>query len=166
MESPRAASYDPGESIREAPMATIENHVTRDLVALDAGAPCTEAARVMAAENIGSVAVRDDGRVVGLVTERDLVTRVLAPGVDPALTIREAMRRDVPTVAPTATEAECTAIMRDHGTRHLLVVEGGAPTGIISMRDLIRLMLSEKEWLIEQLHSFIDGHDGPRAVAP
>ena len=146
-------------------MATIERHVTRGLVSLEAGAPCTEAARVMAAENIGSVAVRDGGRIVGLVTERDLVTRVLASGASPALTIRDAMRRDVPTVGPTATETECTAIMRDHATRHLLVVEGGEPTGIISMRDLIRLMLSEKEWLIDQLHTFIDGHDGPRAIA-
>ncbi len=145
-------------------MATIEKHVTRELVALDAGVPCTEAARVMAAENIGSVAVRESGHVVGLITERDLVARVLAPGASPTMAIRDAMRRDVPTVAPTTTENDCLRIMRDHGTRHLLVVEGGEPAGIVSMRDLIQLMLSEKEWLIEQLQSFIDGHDGPRAA--
>ncbi len=146
-------------------MATIESYVTRELVALDAGTPCAEAARVMSSENIGSVAVRDGSEIVGLVTERDLVTRVLAGGTPPTLPIREAMRSGVPTVGPTTTEAHCVSVMRDHGTRHLLVVEGGHAIGIISMRDLIRLMLSEKEWLITQLQSFIDGHDGPRAMA-
>ena len=145
-------------------MATIEHHVTRDLVALDAAAPCSEAARLMARENIGAIAVRDGDEVVGLVTERDLVTRVLAGGADAELPIRRAMRSDVPSVRPTATEAECTALMRDHGTRHLLVTDGERTVGIISMRDVIRLMLAEKEWLIQQLHSFIGGHDGPRAV--
>ncbi len=145
-------------------MATIEKHVTRDLVSLDAGAPCTEAARVMASENIGSIAVCDGGRIVGLITERDLVTRVLADGVAPDRAVRDTMRTDLPTVTPATSEVDCIAIMRDHGTRHLLVTEGGQPVGIISMRDLLRMMLAEKEWLIEQLQSFIDGHDGPRAA--
>jgi CBS domain-containing protein len=145
-------------------MAIIENHVTRELVALDGSAPCAEAARLMTTRNIGSVAVREGGRVVGLVTERDLVARVLAGGAPPHLAIREAMRRDVPAVAPDASEADCIALMRDHSTRHLLVVDDGRTVGVISMRDVIRLMLGEKEWLIGQLQSFIDGHDGPRAA--
>ncbi len=146
-------------------MATIENHVTRELVSLDGAAPVTEAARLMAVRSVGSVAVRDGGRVVGIVTERDLVTRVLAGGAPPTLTIREAMRRDLPVVSPSMTETDCIATMRDHTTRHLLVAERGEVCGVISMRDLLRLMLAEKEWLIGQLQSFIDGHDGPRAVA-
>ncbi|HEX9291531.1 MAG TPA: CBS domain-containing protein [Anaeromyxobacteraceae bacterium] len=146
-------------------MATIERHVTRELVGLDAGTPCSGAARLMKEANIGSVAVRENGRVVGIVTERDLVTRVLADGEAATLPIRDAMRTDLPTVAPSASDAECTALMRDHATRHLLVVEGGEVAGIISMRDVIRLMLDEKEWLIGQLQTFIKGHDGPRTIA-
>jgi CBS domain-containing protein len=146
-------------------MATIEKHITRDLIALEGGVPCAEAARVMAEENIGSVAVREGTSIVGLVTERDLVTRVLAGGAPGDLPIRDAMRTDVPMVTPGSTEADCIAIMRDHTTRHLLVTEQGQTVGIVSMRDLIRLMLSEKEWLIGQLQTFIDGHDGPRAMA-
>ena len=146
-------------------MATIERHVTRDLVALDAGEPCAEAARVMAGESIGSVAVREGSRIIGIITERDLVTRLLAGGASSDLPIRDAMRADLPMVPPTTSDVDCIALMRDHATRHLLVSERGETVGIISMRDLIRLMLSEKEWLIGQLQSFINGHDGPRAAA-
>ncbi len=146
-------------------MATIEKHVTRDLVSLDAEVPCSEAARVMAAENIGSIAVRRGDRVVGLITERDLVVRVLAGSTHPDVGIGDAMRTDVPAVSPDTTETACLALMRDHATRHLLVTERGGTVGIISMRDLVRLMLEEKEWLIGQLQSFIEGHDGPSAIA-
>ncbi|GEJ59328.1 CBS domain-containing protein [Anaeromyxobacter diazotrophicus] len=146
-------------------MATIENHVVRDLVALEGGASCAEAARLMSERGIGAIAVRDGGRVVGVVTERDLVARVLAEGLRPELPIRQAMRTDVPLVTPSTTELDCTALMRDHTTRHLLVAERGEVVGIISMRDVIRLMLDEKEWLIGQLHTFIDGRDFPAAAA-
>ena len=61
-------------------MASIRTHVTRDMVTLDAAAPIREAARLMADRKIGSVAVREGGSIVGLVTERDLVIRVLATG--------------------------------------------------------------------------------------
>jgi len=142
-------------------MPSIESHVTRDLVALDGGMPCSEAARIMTQRLIGSVGVREDGRIVGILTERDLVVRVLADGAPGDLPIRKAMRSDVPTVTLATTDTECTALMRDHATRHLLVAEGGAVVGILSMRDLIRLMLAEREWLIDQLQSFIDGHGRP-----
>ena len=79
-------------------MATIERHVTKHLVALDAITPCREAARLMADKKIGSVAVREGGRIVGVVTERDLVTRVLAAGDNGAMPIGEAMRTDLPRV--------------------------------------------------------------------
>jgi len=146
-------------------MATIEKHVTRDLAVLDGSTPCSEAARLMASERIGSVAVRQGGRVVGLVTERDLVTRVLAQDAPGDLPISAAMRADLPTVPAHLTDVACLALMRDNQTRHLLVGEGAEVQGIVSMRDLIQLMLDEKEWLIGQLQTFIEGHDGPRVAA-
>lgn len=141
-------------------MASIRRHVTREVVALDGGTPIREAARIMAERKIGSVAVRDGSALVGLVTERDLVMTVLARGGDADQAIREAMRPGMPRVTPDATEVECSGLMRDHATRHLLVEEGGRVTGIVSMRDIIRLMLEEKQWMIEQLHTYIRGYDG------
>ncbi len=143
-------------------MATIEKHVTRDVVVVDAETRCSEAARIMAQRKIGSVAVRDGGRIVGLVTERDLVVRVVAESAAGDLPVARAMRTDVPSVSPSSSEASCVALMRDHTTRHLLVAQGGDVVGIVSMRDLIQLMLDEKEWLIDQLETFIDGHGRPR----
>lgn len=138
-------------------MASIRKHVTRDVVTLESGAPIRDAARLMADRKIGSVAVRDDGKVVGLVTERDLVITTLARDGNASMPIREAMRPGVPSVSADANEAECAALMRDNTTRHLLVEEGGRIIGVVSMRDIIQLMLDEKQFLIDQLQTYIDG---------
>ena len=138
-------------------MATIERHVTNALVALDAMTPCREAAKVMRDKKIGSVAVREGNRVVGIVTERDLVARVLAAGDSGAMPIGEAMRTDLPTIRLSTSEAETAELMRTHYTRHLLVEEKGQVVGVISMRDVIQLMLDDKQFLIEQLQTYIDG---------
>ncbi len=138
-------------------MASIRKHVTRDVVTLEAGAPIRDAARLMTDRKIGSVAVREDGKIVGLVTERDLVFTVLARSGNSNQPLREAMRPGIPRVSAEATESECAALMRDHATRHLLVEDKGQIVGVVSMRDIIQLMLDEKQFLIEQLHTYIEG---------
>jgi CBS domain-containing protein len=89
------------------------------------------------------------------VTERDLVRTVLADGRDASSPIRGAMRPGVPHAPANATEEDVAALMRDHSTRHLLVEEGGEIAGVVSMRDIIQLMLDEKQYMIEQLHTYI-----------
>ena len=138
-------------------MATIERHLTREVVGLDSSATCREAARMMAEKRIGAVAVREQGRTVGVVTERDLVYNVLASGGTCEFPISNAMRRDLPFISPDASDAECADLMRVHFTRHLLVAEKGEVVGIISMRDVIQLMLDEKQWLIDELQIYISG---------
>ena len=138
-------------------MAAIRKHVTRDVVTLEAGAPIRDAARMMADRRIGSIAVREDGKLVGLVTERDLVLTVLARSGNATQPLREAMRPGMPRISAEATEVECAAMMRDHQTRHLLVEDRGQVVGVVSMRDIIQLMLDEKQFLIEQLHTYIEG---------
>ena len=138
-------------------MASIRRHVTRDVVTLEAGAPIRDAARLMAEKKIGSVAVREDGAIVGLVTERDLVVSVLARAGNANQPIREAMRAGLPRVPADANESECAALMRDNVTRHLLVEDQGQIVGVVSMRDIIQLMLDEKQFLIDQLHTYIEG---------
>jgi CBS domain-containing protein len=138
-------------------MASIRKHVTRDIVTLESTAPIRDAARLMADRKIGSVAVRDDGRIVGLVTERDLVVSVLARAGNANQPIREAMRSGLPRVGVDATEADCAALMRDNATRHLLVEERDQVVGVVSMRDIIQLMLDEKQFVIEQLQTYIEG---------
>ncbi len=138
-------------------MASIRKHVTREVLSLDAGAPIRDAARLMSERKIGSVGVREDGKLVGLVTERDLVVGVLAGTVQATGPIREAMRSGIPRVKADASEADCAALMRDHTTRHLLVEDKGQIVGVVSMRDIIQLMLDEKQFVIEQLQTYIEG---------
>jgi CBS domain-containing protein len=138
-------------------MATIREYVKTSVVSLEATATAADAARVMTERGIGSVGVIEDGQLVGLVTERDLVGAVLAQGCNADEPIGEAMRRDVPFVSPHAAETEALALMRDHVTRHLLVADGGKVVGVISMRDLVQLMLDEKQYAIDQLEAYIHG---------
>ena len=63
-------------------MASISSYVVRDVLGLEANATCREAAELMSRRHIGAVAVMQDGRIVGLITERDLVTRILSRGLD------------------------------------------------------------------------------------
>ncbi len=139
--------------------ATVQHIVTGDaVVALPADSSIREAAQLMAERKIGSVGVRQEGKLVGLVTERDLVVRVLANGGDASRPMREAMRPGMPRVRLTASEAECTALMRDHGTRHLLVEDGDEVVGVVSMKDILQCMLEERQYLVEQLAAYINGH--------
>src|SRR5215470_12509875 len=115
-------------------MATIERHIARDLVSLPAGASCREAARTMKERKIGAVAVTEDGRVVGLVAERDLALRVVGEGAGPEVPLGEIVRRDGPAVGPRASEKQCADLMRAHHVRHLLVRDAEDVLGLISMR--------------------------------
>ncbi len=138
-------------------MAAIRKQVTREVVTIGATDPLRAAAQLMEERRIGSVVVRDGARYLGLVTERDLMRTVCVLGLDPGRPVREAVRASIPRVSPAATEAETADVMRQHTTRHLLVEEDGEVYGVISMRDIIQLMIDEKEHLIGQLQSYIEG---------
>ena len=146
-------------------MAKIGKHVTRNLVTLDAGTAAKDAASLMSLKKIGSVAVKEGDRIAGLVTERDLVTTVIAGGLDGSTPIRQAMRK-IPAIPSEAQEEEVAEMMRRHNTRHLLVEEGGRVIGVISMRDVIQLMLDDKQFLIGQLHTYIFGRETAENVWP
>jgi CBS domain-containing protein len=138
-------------------MATIRDRVVRNVICLAASATCDDAARVMTEHGIGSVGVRREGKLVGLVTERDLVAQ-MASGADATrTTLEEAMRSQLPSVGSDATDVECAQLMRNRRTRHLAVQEGGEMIGVISMLDLVDLVVEEKQWSIDQLESYIRG---------
>jgi CBS domain-containing protein len=138
-------------------MAKIREHVTCEVITLSSSATIAEAAQLMSERRVGSVAVSEGAEIIGLVTERDLVALVLANGVGADHPVKEAMRAGLPRISIDASESECATLMRDHYTRHLLVEEYGRVAGVVSMRDLIRLMLEEKQFLIEQLETSISG---------
>ncbi|HET7754810.1 MAG TPA: CBS domain-containing protein [Anaeromyxobacteraceae bacterium] len=138
-------------------MASIQKRVVRNVLSLEESTSCAEAARVMAQHGIGSVGVLRDSKLVGLVTDRDLVAAVAMGRPSEATPIGEAMRADLPAVSANASDRECAQLMRNRHTRHLLVKEGDAIVGIISMLDLVDLVVGEKQGQVEELESYIRG---------
>jgi CBS domain-containing protein len=138
-------------------MACIQKRVVRNILSLDESASCAEAARCMADHGIGSVGVRRGARVVGLVTERDILAAVARGQPSEVTPIGEAMRTDLPAVSPQATDRECAQLMRSLHVRHLAVKEREEIVGMISMLDLVDLVVEEKQNQVEELESYIRG---------
>lgn len=138
-------------------MASIQHRFVRNVVSLEASATCADAARLMEAHGFGSVGVCAGGKLVGLVTERDLV-RAAAAGADLArTTLAEALPPDARVVPSTASGAECAELMRTQRTRHLAVREAGEIVGVISLLDLVDLVVEEQQWSVDQLETYIRG---------
>lgn len=100
--------------------------------------PVSKAAKLMAARNVGALLVVVDHRLVGILTERDVVYRVVAPGLDARMTaVSEVMTPAPHTVHPDALFGYALNVMHDNGFRHLPVVENGKLIGIVSARSAL-----------------------------
>jgi CBS domain-containing protein len=111
--------------------------MTPNPVAVDASAPVMKAAEQMRQNNIGDVVVRKDGKVCGIVTDRDIVVRVLAEGKDPKKTKLESIcSSDMLTIAPDQEASDAVKMMRERAVRRLPVVENGDVLGMLSLGDL------------------------------
>jgi CBS domain-containing protein len=111
--------------------------MTTEPVTVDEETPLPEVARLMKEKNIGDVIVAEEDRVRGLVTDRDLVVRVMAEERDPArTTVREVASTDLVTIDPEAEIDEAVRLMRENALRRLPVVEEGHLVGALSIGDL------------------------------
>jgi len=110
----------------------------QELVTAPESATVAEAARLMRAHRVGAVMVVEQGKLVGLFTERDALFRVVAESRDVQTTrLAEVMTRDPQTLATTQTFSDALHIMHEGGFRHVPVVENGHPVGMISCRDAL-----------------------------
>ena len=114
-----------------------------------------ESAKVMAGHQIGAVPVVDGNRLAGIFTERDILVRVVAAGLDPATTtVADLMSIDLVTADVAETHEACLQRMQQARVRHLIVLEDGALAGILSLRDLMAFDLSEKDEAIALLNAY------------
>jgi CBS domain-containing protein len=122
-------------------------------------APATsvfEALRLMAERDIGAVLVVEHDRLVGIFTERDYARKIVLRGkLSHDTAVREVMTEQVIFVRPEQTVEECMAIMSEREVRHLPVVEGDRLVGMVSIRDVVRHIISEQQFMIEQLVNYI-----------
>lgn len=118
-------------------MARIREVMTFDVITLDRGASCAEAAERMRDAGVGDVIVTDDGKVFGILTDRDIATRAVAAHRNPdELPIGEICSRELKTLTPEDDEEDAIVLMRDHALRRVLIVESDRPIGIVSLGDL------------------------------
>ena len=120
-------------------MVTINQLMTRQLVALPAGTSVVEAARTMNHNKIGSVFVRQNERIVGIVTEPDIVRKVVGESKQPYFVpVESIMSSPVIGIDEKRPITEAADLMQQHGTRHLAVMKSGSIVGILSVRDLLQ----------------------------
>jgi CBS domain-containing protein len=114
------------------------------------------AVELMAEKNVGGLIVTDGDKPVGIITERDYARAVVLKGRSSASTpVRDIMTRDLICVSPDETVDSCMAVMTDSRVRHLPVLDDDRLIGIISIGDLVKSVIAEQQFKIEQLESYI-----------
>ncbi|WP_193368238.1 CBS domain-containing protein [Pelagibius marinus] len=118
-----------------------------------------KALQLMASKNVGAVIVTENDAAVGIFTERDYARNVILKGRSSSNTpIRDIMVPDVIFVTPQQTVDQCMAIMSEKRFRHLPVMQEGKLVGIISIGDLVKTIIDEQKFTIEQLQGYIGGN--------
>lgn len=124
-------------------------HTTPDTTVFDA-------LHILARHEVGALLVMQDGKLVGVISERDYTRKVALQGKNSKeMRVAEIMTPDVITVTPSTRTRECMTLMSQKRIRHLPVVEGATVVGMLSIRDLMDDIITEHEQTIEQLTSYI-----------
>ena len=117
-----------------------------------------EALQLMSKKEIGSILVLEEGKVVGIFTERDYARKLILKGkFSKDTAVRELMTQDVLYVEPQNTIEDCMVLMTKNRVRHLPVMDNGKLAGIVSLGDMVKHIISEQESTIAQLEKYITG---------
>ena len=116
------------------------------------------AIKMMAEKEIGAILVMEDEKLVGILSERDYARKVILKGKSSEQTpVKDIMTTNVLCARPEQTVEECMALMTEKGIRHLPVLNGGRVEGMISIGDLVKDIIAEQKFMIEQLGHYISG---------
>ena len=131
----------------------------RNVFAVGPEAPVYRALELMSEKHVGALMVLDDERhLIGVVSERDYARKVALEGKSSKETpVRDIMTTKLFCVTPKEDIEQCMALMTDKSVRHLPVLDGERLDGVISIGDVVKSMLSQQEFIIEQLEHFIHG---------
>jgi CBS domain-containing protein len=117
-----------------------------------------DALALMAEKDVGALLVMQDGRLIGIMSERDYARKVILSGKSSLRTaVRDIMTEQVTTVRPEMTVEQCMALVTEQHIRHLPVLSGGKVVGIISIGDLVKATIDSKDFTIQQLEGYITG---------
>jgi len=152
----------PSKKSRRMMMTTVQQVLDSkgsDVFYISPDATVFDAIARMAERDVGSLVVMDGDELVGVFTERHYARNVFLKGrSSPKTPVREVIEEDVFIARPNQSVEQCMALMTDRRVRHLPVLEGKKVIGIISIGDLVKSIIGEKDFLIDQLEHYIHGH--------
>ena len=130
----------------------------RDVWCIGPEASVFEALKLMAEKEVGALVVLDGGNLAGIISERDYARKIVLLGrASPTTQVKEIMTTDVVCVDPEQSVDECMALVTEKRTRHLPALKDGKLVGLISIGDLVKSIITEQQFIIEQLERYIKG---------
>lgn len=139
-------------------MIRVKNIMVKDVITVDISKSVKEAAELMSSKNVGCLLVEEEGKIKGIITERDIVRRVVAIGRDPEkVKVRDIMTSPIVVVSPEATIEEAAKVMVMYKVRRLPVVEEGKLVGLVTTTDLANYLSKVRGFLNPILQAIIRG---------
>lgn len=127
-----------------------------DIFSVEPDTLVIDAIKIMDEKKVGALPVIQDNKLVGILSERDYTRKVILNNRSSRETkVNEIMTQNVKTVSPSQTIDECMVVMSDNHIRHLPVVDGDVTVGVLSVMDVVKNIIIEKEFIIEQLEHYI-----------
>lgn len=129
-----------------------------DMLCVKPDSPVIEALKKMEDIAAGTALVCDESGLIGIVSERDCARKVVIKKKDPgSVKVKDIMSTDLTTVSPNEALEHCLELMTEKRIRHLPVLEDGKCTGVISIGDCVKYMLTEQNFMIRSLENYISG---------
>ena len=134
----------------------LKSKPNQEVLSIAPGSTVFNAMKLMAEKNIGALLVMEGDAVRGIMSERDYARKVILAGrSSKEMKVSEIMSSPVRCVPAETKNEECMAIMTKHRLRHLPVMEGDKLLGVVSIGDLVKDIISEQQFLIEQLEQYV-----------
>ncbi len=125
--------------------------MTTKPVSLTADSSLEQCAKVMAKNHVGALVIKDDHKSIGLITEQDIVRKVIAKGINPLTKkVKDFMEKKLKTVSPSSDIYDALIIMRDSNIRHLPVVDKEKMVGLLTLKDILKIEPSLFDLLVEK----------------
>ena len=131
---------------------TVADAMTQEPVVISPNKTLREAAKIMAKEHVGALLVKEEDKIIGILTEQDIVRRGVAGTGNTALKkVREIMETNLTTTTPDEDIFEALRIMRDYNIRHLPVMHGGKFVGLVTLKDILKIEPDLYEIMVEKI---------------
>lgn len=133
------------------------NNKGSDVWSISPDASAFDAIRLMEEKQVGALPVMEDGKLLGIISERDYVRRIVLKGIPETTPVTMIMTSKVRYAQPGQTVSHCMALMTEKRVRHLPVMSEGNILGMISIGDLVKAMIAHQQHTIEELERYITG---------